>query len=49
MKGKIYKASQSWLNPNIAPVCEYVPTPEGSSSEAPVTKPGPIILNNFFR
>jgi hypothetical protein len=26
---------------NAAPTCEYVPIPAGSSSAAPVTKPGP--------
>jgi hypothetical protein len=30
--------------PYAAPTCEYVPTPDGSSSAAPVTKPGPSRL-----
>lgn len=33
--------------PNIAPACEYVAMPEGSSSLAPVTKPGPNNFQNF--
>ena len=35
---------QSVDNPKAAPACEYVAIPEGSSSLAPVTKPGPIIF-----
>ncbi len=29
---------------NLAPTCEYVPMPAGSSSAAPVMKPGPVRL-----
>jgi len=31
----------SRVTPYAAPTCEYVPIPEGSSSAAPVTMPGP--------
>lgn len=30
-------------NRNVAPTCEYVPIPAGSSSAAPVTNPGPSL------
>jgi hypothetical protein len=30
-------------NRNVAPTCEYVPIPAGSSSAAPVTNPGPSV------
>jgi hypothetical protein len=35
------------LEPNWAPTLEYVAIPLGSSSAAPVTKPGPNILSVF--
>src|SRR5690349_15951527 len=35
------------LRPNCAPACEYVAMPLGSSSAAPVIKPGPSVLRNF--
>jgi hypothetical protein len=31
--------------PKLAPACEYVAIPEGSSSAAPVTTPGPCDFN----
>src|SRR5437016_539527 len=34
--------------PNWAPIWEYVPIPLGSSSEAPVTRPGPSRERNAF-
>jgi hypothetical protein len=37
-------------SPKAAPACEYVAIPDGSSSLAPVTKPGPSffqLFNNF--
>ena len=49
MNGNVNKDNQSWLNPNFAPVCEYVATPEGPSSAVPVMKPGPIIFNILFK
>ncbi|MFI5425017.1 MAG: hypothetical protein WB706_08285 [Nitrososphaeraceae archaeon] len=35
--------------PNLAPACEYVAIPEGSSSAAPVTTPGPNDFRMVFR
>jgi hypothetical protein len=32
--------------PYIAPACEYVAMPDGSSSLAPVTRPGPSTFQN---
>ena len=40
--------NQSELNPNCAPTWEYVAIPDGSSSDAPVTTPGPKFLKKFF-
>src|ERR1700680_5126282 len=37
---------QSMPNPNCAPTCEYVAIPLGSSSEAPVIRPGPNLRNS---
>ena len=51
MKGKEKGAVQSCWRPKAAPVCAYVPMPEGSSSEAPVMNPGPKLLSirlSFF-
>ena len=44
-------ASQASLYPYWAPAMEYVAIPDGSSSAAPVTNPGPIFLKIlwFFR
>ena len=39
--GHVNNAVHRKSNRNAAPTCEYVPMPEGSSSEAPVTIPGP--------
>lgn len=41
MSGNVKNATHSMANPNLAPVCAYVAVPEGSSSDAPVTRPGP--------
>ena len=41
IKGYWNSASHSILYPNCAPACENVAIPDGSSSEAPVIKPGP--------
>ena len=40
--GNAANVDHSMENPNAAPTCEYVPIPDGSSSAAPVIKPGPI-------
>src|SRR5207247_2132610 len=39
--GSVIHAVHSNPKPKAAPACEYVPMPDGSSSEAPVTNPGP--------
>src|SRR5881396_1048887 len=39
--GSVIQAVHSNPKPKAAPACEYVPMPDGSSSEAPVTNPGP--------
>jgi hypothetical protein len=44
ISGKVIKAVQMKTRPNRAPACEYVAIPEGSSSDAPVTNPGPMAL-----
>ena len=44
IKGKVTRAIHKVANPNEAPAMAYVPIPEGSSSEAPVIKPGPRIF-----
>src|SRR5437867_3908506 len=41
ISGNVKSAVHSVANPNEAPAMTQVPTPEGSSSEAPVMKPGP--------
>jgi hypothetical protein len=41
MSGKLKSIVQSMANPNSAPTCEYVAIPLGSSSAAPVIRPGP--------
>jgi len=48
IKGKVIRAVQSVAKPNPAPACEYVAMPDGSSSLAPVMRPGPSILMNFL-
>src|SRR5881409_1958848 len=46
MSGNENSAVQSWAYPKAAPVTEYVEMPEGSSSAAPVIKPGPRSAKN---
>src|SRR5450759_1520551 len=41
MSGQVRRAVQRRLVPSCAPAMEYVAIPEGSSSAAPVTSPGP--------
>src|SRR5262245_59861591 len=41
ISGKVNSITQLILVPNAAPTCEYVAIPLGSSSEAPVIRPGP--------
>jgi hypothetical protein len=41
--GYVTSATHSGANPNAAPDAAYVAMPEGSSSEDPVTKPGPSV------
>src|SRR5947209_3645232 len=41
IRGKVKSAIQSVEKPRLAPAIEYVPMPEGSSSEAPVISTGP--------
>src|SRR5207245_6807064 len=48
MSGKVSSAVQSVCNPSVAPATAYVPMPLGSSSDAPVMKPGPRILPIFL-
>src|SRR5277367_4034014 len=43
MSGKVNKAVHRKPRPCAAPAWAYVATPEGSSSDAPVTRPGPRI------
>jgi hypothetical protein len=40
-------ANHSIPRPNFAPAWEYVAIPEGSSSDAPVIRPGPKNLNKI--
>jgi hypothetical protein len=47
--GVVSRASHSIENPVLAPATEYVEMPEGSSSAAPVIKPGPRTEKNFRR
>lgn len=46
ISGHVMNAVQSRLVPSSAPAEEYVAIPEGSSSAAPVTTPGPIPARN---
>ena len=46
--GKTNKAVQNVLSPKAAPACEYVAIPDGSSSLAPVTRPGPSLESQGF-
>ena len=48
ISGKVKGIVQSIELPVLAPAIEYVAIPDGSSSEAPVTKPGPNRCQNFF-
>src|ERR1700704_909554 len=41
INGHVNRAVQSVVKPREAPATAYVPMPEGSSSDAPVTSPGP--------
>jgi hypothetical protein len=41
-------ASHNIPRPNPAPACEYVAIPDGSSSDAPVIRPGPKNLRAFL-
>jgi len=41
ISGYVSSRVHSRLNPNWAPACEYVAMPLGSSSAAPVIRPGP--------
>jgi hypothetical protein len=41
MSGQVTNADQRNAVPNCAPAAEYVATPDGSSSAAPVVTPGP--------
>jgi hypothetical protein len=41
ISGKLKSIVQSIAKPNSAPTCEYAAIPLGSSSAAPVIKPGP--------
>lgn len=43
------KFGQVIPRPNLAPACEYVAIPDGSSSEAPVINPGPNILKVLWK
>src|SRR5882762_9369331 len=43
ISGKEKSIVHSMVKPNWAPTCEYVAIPLGSSSEAPVTTPGPSL------
>src|SRR6266850_1695977 len=47
ISGKVRSAVHSVCSPRVAPATAYVPMPLGSSSDAPVTKPGPRILPTF--
>ena len=44
IKGNAMNAVHNVAKPNIAPACEYVAIPDGSSSLAPVIMPGPKYL-----
>ena len=44
MSGKVSSIVHRVPKPNCAPACEYVAIPDGSSSAAPVTSPGPKIF-----
>jgi hypothetical protein len=41
MSGQVMNAVQSMVVPSWAPAIEYVAIPDGSSSAAPVMRPGP--------
>lgn len=47
ISGHVRTAVQSIDVPSCAPTIEYVATPDGSSSAAPVTKPGPNTEKNL--
>src|SRR5450631_1846763 len=41
ISGYVNTMAHSVSSPNCAPACEYVAMPDGSSSAAPVIRPGP--------
>src|SRR5690348_14654918 len=47
INGSVKMAVHSVANPSEAPAMAYVAMPDGSSSEAPVIKPGPKTLINL--
>src|SRR4051794_31248602 len=44
--GNVNNAVHSVEKPSAAPACAYVPMPDGSSSDAPVIRPGPRTRKN---
>src|SRR2546430_2221581 len=46
ISGNVISAVHRVLKPSVAPATEYVPMPDGSSSEAPVMSPGPRTFRN---
>src|SRR3569623_1500608 len=47
ISGKVISSTHPRPMPYCAPTCEYVAMPDGSSSDAPVIRPGPIISRSF--
>ena len=48
ISGSVRTAVHSVAYPSAAPACEYVPIPDGSSSDAPVISPGPSRPRRHF-
>jgi hypothetical protein len=48
MRGYVRSIVQPMPKPSCAPAWLYVPIPDGSSSEAPVIRPGPRRLRKPF-
>src|SRR6266508_3871865 len=48
ISGNVRIAVHRVAKPSEAPAIEYVPIPEGSSSAAPVIRPGPSAFRNRF-
>ncbi len=48
ISGKVNSMTQHIEKPNCAPAWEYVAMPEGSSSDAPVIRPGPSAAQSPF-